>query len=394
MAVAKRLSEFGTTIFAEMSRLALEHGAVNLSQGFPDFEGPEHVKQAAIDAIRAGTPAHSQYAPLPGVPAFIEQIARRFDEATGLSTDPASQVTVTSGCTEAIAASLLGLVNPGEEVILFEPYYDSYRASCAMAGATPRFVTLRAPDFRIDPDELRKAVSSKTRAILVNTPHNPTGRVFSKEELQAVADVAIEHDLIVLTDEVYEELAYDAPHLRLASFPGMAERTVTMSSLGKTFSFTGWKIGWTIAPPDLTRGVRAAHQFLTFVVSTPMQHAGAVALQTDRSYYDQLRADFVRRRDMLCDALADLGFTFRVPEGGYFVLADHSAVTRRLGIADDIALCKHLIEEVGVAAIPPSFFYEHKDEGRPLVRFAFCKTDQTMAEAVKRLRVMAPAATG
>lgn len=389
MTVADRLSSFGTTIFAEMSRLAKEHGAVNLSQGFPDFDGPPHVRQAAIDAINAGTPEHSQYAPLPGVPAFIEQIARRFDDATGFETEPARQVTVTSGCTEAICASILGHINPGDEVILFEPYYDSYLASVLMAGGIPKVVTLRSPEFTFDPAELEAACSNKTRGILLNTPHNPTGRVFSRDELRAIADLCVKHDLICFSDEVYEHLAYDAPHFRIATMPGMADRTITMSSLGKTFSLTGWKIGWTIASPELTQGVRAAHQFMTFVVSTPMQHAGAVALQSPPEYFADLRAGFIERRDLLCDALRELGFAFNVPEGGYFILADHRPVTERMdGVDDDLSLCKHLIEEVGVAAIPPSFFYANPEHGRHLVRFAFCKKLDTLREAVKRLEAL------
>ena len=385
MTVADRLAPFGTTIFAEMSRLALEHSAVNLSQGFPDFDGPAHVKQAAIDAIRAGTPAHCQYAPLPGVPVFINAIAKKFDAATGFTTDPTAQVTVTTGCTEAIAASLLGLINPGDEVILFEPYYDSYRACVAMAGATARFITLRAPEFTFDPADLDRAITKKTRAILVNTPHNPTGRVFSQEEMQAIADRCIKHNLICLTDEVYEHLAYDAAHIRMATLPGMAERTVTMSSLGKTFSLTGWKIGWTIAPPKLTQGIRAAHQFLTFVVSSPMQHAGAVALNSPQRYFDELRASFINKRDLLASALRDIGFEFHTPEGGYFIYADHRPVSKPLGIDSDVELCQYFIEIIKVAAIPPSFFYNTPAHGKDLIRFAFCKKEDTLREAVRRL---------
>ncbi len=372
--VARRLEAFGTTVFAEISRLAVEHGAVNLGQGFPDFDGPEVVKEAAIEAVRAG---HGQYAPMPGVPGLRRAIAGRH----GGWVDPDAHVTVTAGCTEAIPSVLLGLVDPGDEVVLFEPYYDSYRACVAMAGATPRFVTLRAPDFTFDEVELRGAFSAKTKAVLVNTPHNPTGRVFTREELECIGRLCEEFDAIAVCDEVYEELVFEGEHIRMVDLPGMRERVVTMSSLGKTFSLTGWKIGWVVAPEELTRGVRAAHQFLTYAVNTPMQHAAAVALGMGDAYFDELRAGYRAKRDLLCDALGGLGFGVRKPAGTYFVLADHSG----FGFGDDVAFCKHLIEEVGVAAIPPSAFYENKAEGKDLVRFAFCKREETLVEAVGRL---------
>ncbi len=386
MAVAQKLAPFGSSIFARMSKLAADCQAVNLSQGFPDFDGPSLVKEAAIDAIRAG---HSQYAPTNGVPALAAAIAERFRQTTSLEIDPAAQVTVTAGCTEAIAASLIGLLNPGDEVILFEPYYDSYRACVAMAGGVPRFVTLRAPEFTFGPAELRAACSSRTRALVLNTPHNPTGRVFSRVELQTIADVCIERGLVCLSDEVYERLVYHperAPHISIASLPGMAERTITLSSLGKTFSLTGWKIGWAVASPDLSIAVRAAHQFLTFAVNTPMQHAAVSALGSPASYYDDLVSEYRRKRDLLAAGLRRAGFGVREPEGSYFILADHSNVSRRLGLpGDDVALCMALIERCRVAAIPPTAFYENKEHGRHLVRFAFCKTDGTLADALARL---------
>ena len=372
--VAGRLEPFGTTIFAEISLLAHRHGAVNLGQGFPDFDGPEEVKEAAVEAIRAG---HGQYAPMAGIPRLREAIAARY----GGWVDPERHVTVTAGCTEAIPSVLMGLVDPGDEVVLFEPYYDSYRACVAMAGATARFVTLRAPDFSFDEAELRAAFSKKTRAVLVNTPHNPTGRVFTREELACIGRLCEEFDAVAVCDEVYEELVYEGAHIRMADLPGMRERTVTMSSLGKTFSLTGWKIGWVVAPEGLTAGVRAAHQFLTYAVNTPMQHAGVVALGLGEAYFEALRSGYRGKRDMLCGALEGIGFGVRAPAGTYFVLADHS----RFGFGDDVAFCKHLIERVGVAAIPPSAFYENKAEGRHLVRFAFCKREATLREAVERL---------
>lgn len=378
-----RLAPFGTTIFTEMSRLAGEHGAINLAQGFPDFDGPEPARDAAIAAIRAG---HGQYARMAGL-AGLNQAVSDFVSGDGLQVDPDSEVTVTAGCTEAIAATLLGLLNPGDEVVLFEPYYDSYRACVALAGATPRFVTLRGPGFAFDPGDLSRAFTPRTRAVLVNTPHNPTGRVFSRGELQAIADLCVRHGVVAITDEVYEKLVYDpgAPHVRLATLPGMRERTVTLSSLGKTFSLTGWKIGWAIAPPALTKGIRAAHQFLTFAVNTPMQHAAAAALRSPASYYAELVSSYRRKRDLLAGALRRLGFEFRDPEGSYFIYADHRPVSGRLGIADDVGFSRFLIEKIGVAAIPPSVFYEDRAEGSKYLRFAFCKKEETLQAAIDRL---------
>lgn len=380
--IAERLRPFGTSIFAEMTRLAQAHGAINLAQGFPDFDGPEHVKEAAIEAIRAG---HGQYARMVGVPVLNQAISAWYQREAGLTIDPDTQITVTAGCTEAIAAALIGLVNPGEDVILFEPSYDSYRASVAMAGATPRFVTLRAPDFRFDEAELRRAFTPRTRAILVNTPHNPTGRVFSRAELGLIAELCQKHGVIALADEVYEKLVYEGTHTRLATLPGMEDRTLTLSSLGKTFSLTGWKIGWAAGPAALSAGVRAAHQFLTFAVSTPMQHAAAAALASPPQYYEELLQGYRRKRDFLTAGLSRLGFGVRPPEGSYFVYADHSPISTRLGLGDDIAFCRYMIEKAGVAAIPPTAFYENKAEGAKLVRFAFCKKDDTLQAAVERL---------
>lgn len=382
MPVAQRLAPFGTTIFSEITRKALAHEAINLGQGFPDFEGPDFVKAAAARAMREYP---NQYAPLAGVPALTKAIADHWHTRTDQHIDPAAQVTVTNGATEGIAASLLGLLDPGDEVVLFEPYYDSYRACIALAGGTPRCVPLRWPDFHFDPEELARAITPRTRAILVNTPHNPTGRIFDESELRSIADLCHRHDLVAITDEVYEHLVYDAPHRPLAMLPGMAERTITISSLGKTFSLTGWKIGWTIAPLDLTRAVRAAHQFLTFAVATPLQHGAAAALNAPESFYADLAEDFRGKRDLLCDALESLGFPIVRPQGGYFVIADHTGFSRVLDRRDDLGFCDALIERVGVAAIPPSFFYEHAELGRSFVRFAFCKREETLRAAIARL---------
>lgn len=378
MHVADRLAGFGSTIFSEMSRLAIEHDAINLGQGFPDFDGPDFIKDAANAAMRSG---QNQYARSFGVPPLNHAIARRFAKDSSLTVDPDREVTVTSGCTEALAASFLGLINPGEEVILFEPFYDSYRACVAMAGAKAKFVTLRPPDFALDETALREVFSDNTRAILLNSPHNPTGKVFSLDELRLIADLCKEHDAIAITDEVYEHIVFTGEHIPLASVDGMYERTVTLSSLGKTFSLTGWKIGWAIAPPELTAGVRAAHQFLTFATATPLQHAAAEALAAPESYFRDLHESYKRKRDLIVDGLARVGFDVFPPAGTYFVLAGHSP----FGFEDDVSFCKHLIEEVHVAAIPPSFFYNNPANGKSLVRFAFCKTEEVLREAIARM---------
>ena len=377
MQVAKRFAPFAQTIFTEITNLANEHGAINLGQGFPNFDGPGFIKQAAAAAMDAG---HNQYARMWGVPLLNEAIAAKY-AAAGIPADPDANITVTAGCTEALAATFLGLVNPGDEVILIEPYYDSYPACVAIAGAVPRYVTLRAPDFALPEAELRAAFSDRTRAIVVNTPHNPTGRVLSLQELGLIAELCVAHDTIAIADEVYEHMVYEGEHRSLATLPGMADLTVTLSSLGKTFSLTGWKIGWAVAAPDLTAAIRKAHQFLIFAVAAPLQHGAAAALGAPPSYYEDLTAAYRSRRDLLCEGLDSAGLDVFVPEGTYFVLADHSA----FGFEDDVAFVRHLITEIGVAAIPPSAFYSNKSEGASLVRFAFCKDEATLKEAVDRL---------
>ncbi len=381
--IATRFASFGETIFAEISRLALQHDAINLGQGFPNFDGPAFVKHATVDAVLSG---HNQYARMFGMPVLTERIAAQFSRRSGLNIEPDQHVTVTSGCTEALAATFLGLVNPGDEVILFEPYYDSYRACVAMAGATPKFITLRPPKFAVSEAQLRTAFTDRTRAILINTPHNPTGKVFSRAELELIASLCKQHNVLAVTDEVYEHLVFEGEHVFLASLDGMAERTVTLSSLGKTFSLTGWKIGWAVAQPELTRAVRMAHQYLTFATATPLQFGAAAALDAPQSYFETFRRQYTERRDVLIEGLSAVGFTVYPPMGTYFVLADHST----FGFSDDVAFCKHLIEKVGVAAIPPSAFYEHRAEGAKLVRFAFCKDVDMLRAAVDRLQSLKP----
>lgn len=376
--VSQRLQPFGSTIFTEISTLARKHGATDLGQGYPTFEGPVEVKEAAIEGLRSGW---NQYPPSMGLPELREAIADRWMADTEQRVDPDREVTVTSGATEALAATFIGTFDPGDEVILIEPYYDAYPVGCALAGAVPRFVTLEAPGFRLEAGKLEAAVTDRTRAILVNSPHNPTGRVFDRSEMEAVADLCRRHDLIAITDEVYERMVYVPEHARLATLPGMRERTITISSIGKSFSFTGWKTGWAIASPELTAGVRAAHQFLTFTTPNAMQYGSAAALRMDDSYYADLTEMYRGKRDRLVTGLRSIGLDVFEPEGTYFVLADH----RPFGFADDVAFVEHLITRVGVAAIPPSSFYQTSDEGSRLVRFAFCKNDDVIDEALAKL---------
>jgi N-succinyldiaminopimelate aminotransferase len=378
--LATRLQGLGTTIFAEMSALALRTGSINLGQGFPDVDGPASVLEAAVKALRGG---RNQYAPGIGVPELRAAIAEHQQRFYGLAVDPDTEVVVTTGATEAIAAALLGLVDPGDEVIALEPYYDSYAACIAMAGGVRVPVTLRPPGFRLDTDALRAAVTARTKVILVNSPHNPTGMVLRDQELRAIADVACEHDLVVVTDEVYEHLTYDdVRHVPLASLDGMRERTLTISSGGKTFSFTGWKVGWASGPADLVRATLTAKQFLTFTSAAPLQPAIAEALALGDDYYDDFRLTLQGKRDRLSDGLRALGFDVFVPAGTYFVTTD----IRPLGFDDGVDFCLRLPERCGVVAIPHEVFYDDKRAGKPLVRWAFCKQDNVLDAALDRLQ--------
>ncbi|RDS66842.1 pyridoxal phosphate-dependent aminotransferase [Streptomyces sp. M7] len=381
----RRLAEFGTTIFAEMSALALSTGSINLGQGFPDTDGPEEVREAAVRALRDGR--GNQYPPGPGVPELRAAVVAHQERRYGLAYDPDTEVLVTAGATEAIAAALLALVEHGDEVIALEPYYDSYAACIAMAGGTRVPVTLRPHDgaFRLDLDELRAAVTGRTRLLLLNTPHNPTGTVLTRAELAAIAELAVERDLLVVTDEVYEHLVFDdAEHIPLASFPGMRERTVTISSAGKTYSFTGWKVGWVTASPALVTAVRSAKQYLTYVSAGPFQYAVAEALSLPDSYFAEFRADMLAKRNILAGGLEEAGFTVYRPAGTYFITAD----IRPLGETDGIAFCRTLPERAGVVAIPTAVFYDHRDQGAPFVRFAFCKQAPVLQEAATRLKTL------
>jgi N-succinyldiaminopimelate aminotransferase len=380
----RRLDGLGTTIFAEMSARALATDSVNLGQGFPDVDGPRAIAQTAADAVLAGK--GNQYPPGPGIPELRQAIAEHQQRFYGLTYDPATEVFVTAGATEAVAAALLALLEPGDEVIAFEPYYDSYAANIAMAGATRVPVTLRAPDFRPDLTELESKITARTRLLLINSPHNPTGTVLTRDELQIIANIAIKHDLIVVTDEVYEHLAFDRPHIPLATFPGMRERTLSVSSAGKTFSFTGWKVGWATGSPELIEAVKTTKQFMTFVASGPFQYAVAEALSLPDSYYEDLRTDLKAKRDLLGAGLRDIGFGVYQPEGTYFITTDIAP----LGEKDGIEFCLGLPARAGVVAIPTVLFYDNKEAGRTKVRFAFCKRPEVLEEAMKRLAVLRP----
>lgn len=381
-----RVAPFGTTIFTEISRLAVRLGAVNLGQGFPDFDGPDAVKQAAIDAIRGGL---NQYGPTTGSQALRQAVAEHAQRFYGQTIDPETQVTVTSGATEGIFDAVMGLVNPGDEVVLFEPFYDSYLASVTMAGGVPRFVQLRAPvepsgAWWFDEAELRAAFSDKTKLCIVNTPHNPTGKLFTRAELELLHALVRERGAVLLSDEVYEHLVYGpGVHLRPATLA--PEQTLTLSSGGKSFSFTGWKIGWALGPAPLVRATQKAHQWVTFAVAHPFQVAIAAALRLPDAYFIQYVAEYRRKRDLLADGLRQAGFEPLIPHGSYFVMARTDR--HRRPDEDDVAFCRRLIEQAGVAAIPPSVFFrpETAPSMHGLARFAFCKTDPVLEEGVSRL---------
>jgi len=378
-----RLQEFGITIFAEMSALAERTGAINLGQGFPDSDGPDEVLEAAIAAIRAG---HNQYPPGRGILPLRRAVADHQRRFYGLEVDAETEVLITAGASEAIAAAILALVEPGDEVVLFEPYFDHYATSVALAGGRRRVVRLREPDLSFDVADLESAIGPRTRLILLNTPHNPTGKVFDAEELGHVARLAIRHDLLVVTDEVYEHLVYDGGrHIPMATLPGMAERTLTISSGGKSFGFTGWKIGWANGPADMVSAVLTAKQSLTYVSGGPFQHAMVTALGLDDGYFSQLADDLEGKRDLLGDGLRSAGFEVFPTAGTYFVTAD----IRPLGFDDGVAFCMSMPERCGVVAVPSVVFYDDGDAGRHLVRFAFCKQPEILAEASRRLAGMA-----
>jgi N-succinyldiaminopimelate aminotransferase len=361
-----------------MSALAERTGAINLGQGFPDTDGPAVMADAAVEAIGGG---RNQYPPGSGIPELRRAIAVHQQRFYGLALDPDTEVLVTAGATEAVTAAVLALCEPGDEVVMFEPSYDSYAPAVAMAGATRRVVPLRPPDWHVDVDELAAAITPRTRLLLLNSPHNPTGKVFDAAELSAIAELCIEHDLLVVTDEVYEHLVFEGHHVPLASLPGMGDRTLTVSSAGKSFSFTGWKIGWVCGPAPMVAAVRTVKQYLTYVNGAPFQPAVALGLGLPDAFFAGAAADLALRRDRLCDGLVAAGFAVFPPMATYFVMTDIGA----LGAEDGVGFCRRLPERCGVVAIPASAFYDDPETGRSLVRFAFCKSLDTIDEAVRRL---------
>jgi N-succinyldiaminopimelate aminotransferase len=379
---AQRVASFGTTIFTEMNQLALQHGALNLGQGKPDFDTPPEILEQLTHFLHTGK--HNQYAPGDGTSALRQAVADHAARFYDLVIDPVNGVIVTAGATEAIFASVLGLVDVGDEVIVIEPVYDSYVPNLIMANARPVYVPLHPPTWSFDPDELRAAFTKRTRALILNSPQNPTGRVYTREELDLIAQLCIEHDVTVLADEVYEHLYFaPAKHIPIATLPGMFERTVTISSAGKLFSATGWKIGWVSGPPHLIEGVARAHQFITFAVHHPTQETIAYALNLPASYYESFQAMYTAKRQILMDALDHVGMSYHVPDGTYFLLANYSSLYK--GTPTEFA--RYLTSEIGVACIPPESFYspEHAHFGQNYVRFAFCKSDEMLKAVGQRL---------
>jgi len=380
--ISKRVQGFTESVIRDMTRLSNLHGAINLGQGFPDFAAPAVLKEAAAQAIADD---HNQYPVTWGVPEFREAIAGHYARRYGMTVDPEAEVCVTCGSTEAMIAAMLGLLDPGDEVILFEPFYENYGPDSVIAGAVPRLVTLHPPDWTFDEAELREAFGAGTRAIVLNTPNNPTGKVFSHEELALIAELCMTHDVIAITDEIYEYLTYDgAVHIPIATIPGMEDRTVTISALSKTYSVTGWRVGWTVASPTLTNAIRTVHDFLTVAAPAPLQVAGITALNLPDSYYTEVVAEYLERRETLMQILAEVGFEAAPPRGAYYVMADIS----RLGYPDDVAAANDLVERIGVGTVPGSSFFSEPKLGAHLLRFTFCKQLETLHAAGERLRTL------
>jgi aminotransferase len=376
---SRKATQFTESVIREMTRLNQIHGGVNLSQGFPDFPAPAAIKEAACAAINADV---NQYAVTWGARPLREAVAREFMRRYGLPIVADEQVTVCCGSTEAMMATMLAIIDPGDEVVIFEPFYENYGPDAILSGATPRYVTLHEPDWSFDPDELAAAFNEKTKAIIINTPNNPTGKVFSRDELDVIATLCRKWDAIAISDEIYEHIIYDGhQHIPIATIEGMADRTVTINGLSKTYSVTGWRVGWTISPRSLTGAIRKVHDFLTVGAAAPLQEAGAVALESPDSYYQKLAADYQRRRDVLLDILERHHFTCFKPFGAYYIMTDIST----FGFADDVEFARYLVKDVGVAAVPGSSFYKSSNEGRTKLRFCFCKRNETLQEADRRL---------
>ncbi len=378
MLAAKRTSTFTESVIREMTRIANQHEAINLAQGFPDFPMPEPMKEAACAAINGDI---NQYAVTWGSAALRLAIAAKYRKWYGMDVDPNSEVTVCCGSTEAMAAVFMALIDPGDEVIILEPYYENYGPDAILAGAAPVFVPLERPNWTLDPDRLRKAFTKRTKAIVLNTPHNPTGRVFTRDEMTLIAELCERHDVWVITDEPYEHIRYAGDHHVMATWPRMRERTITISSLSKTFSCTGWRLGYAVAPPAQTAAIRKVHDFLTVGAPAPLQASGAIGFAFDADYFNHLALDYKARLNMLAPILRDVGFTFTMPEGAYYIFADFSKISRK----GDVEFAKWLVEEIGVAGVPGSSFYNRKEDGKTFVRFAFCKKFETMKRAADRL---------
>ena len=377
--ISRKAGQFTESVIREMTRLALEHGAMNLAQGFPDFAAPAEVKEAAQRAIAADV---NQYAITWGARGFRRAIAERFEHDTGLAIDPEREITVTCGATEAMIASLLAVVDPGDEVVVFEPFYENYGPDAIICGAVPRFVRLRPPDWTFDPDEFRSAVNDRTRAVILNTPNNPTGKVFSKEELGVIADAVLGSNAYVVTDEIYQYMTYDgARHVSMATLPGMRERTITLNALSKTYSVTGWRVGYAIAAPEVSNAIRKMHDFLTVGAAAPLQEAGVTALRMAGDYYRRLATEYERRRNLMLASLSGAGFRCYKPRGAYYIMTDISG----FGFPNDVEFAQYLVREIGVAVVPGSSFYSDGAAGGQQVRFCFSKTDATLDEAARRL---------
>jgi len=377
--LSAKAERFTESVIRDMTRLALQYGAVNLSQGFPDFPAPAEIKRAAKDAIDADI---NQYAITWGAKRFRDAIAQKFERTQGVPVDPEREITVCCGSTEAMMSSMMAIINPGDEVVVFEPFYENYGPDAILSGATPRFVKLRPPDWTFDPEELAAAFGPATKAIILNTPNNPTGKVFERAEFECIRDLCVRWNVFAITDEIYEHMLYDgAQHISLAALDGMRERTITINALSKTYSVTGWRVGWAIAPPEVTSAIRKVHDFLTVGAAAPLQEAGAVALRLPPEYYATLAREYAARRDRLMGILTGAGFRCFKPRGAYYIMTDISA----FGFPDDVAFARYLVKDIGVAAVPGSSFYQNPADGRTHLRFTFCKTEKTFQAAAERL---------
>jgi aspartate/methionine/tyrosine aminotransferase len=377
--LSSKAERFTESVIREMTRLAIRHNAVNLSQGFPDFPAPAEIKRAAQEAIAADI---NQYAVTWGAKKFRDAIAANFERTQGVRVDPEREITVCCGSTEAMMSTMLAIINPGDEVVVFEPFYENYGPDAILSGATPRFVKLRPPHWTFDPDELAAAFGPNTKAIILNTPNNPTGKVFERSEFENIRDLCLKWNTFAITDEIYEHMLYDgAKHISLATLDGMHERTITINALSKTYSVTGWRVGWAIAPPEVTAAIRKVHDFLTVGAAAPLQEAGAVAMNSPTSYYESIATEYLARRDRLLGILTGAGFKCFRPRGAYYIMTDISA----FGFPDDVTFAKYLVTEIGVAAVPGSSFYLDRAEGRNHLRFTFCKRESTFQAAAERL---------